>query len=504
MQIAVVAHVYYPDLWPEIAAYLRKWPSKDFLLYVTSAEDRIERVKSTIGDEFDAVFICAPNRGKDIGQFLNCLPSIRADIICKVHTKKSAWAYGEAWRKELYRGTLGISPESVLAAFEREPTLGILAPEGHLLPHRVWWERNVQLVMQLAGEIGATDNLLPFRFPAGAMFWARAAALAPLLKLSLRLSDFEEESGQTDGTLSHAIERLFPIAARLAGYETLDTGSLPMLMKVFNEHLSVPWWAGNGDLQIAETNAVDTKETEIVDLRNHQAQEQQTREDLMRQLAASKRNDLDEMLPRKLTGWRWIPPGRRKKLRRLIREYRLIAASPLFDSRWYLAKNADVALTREDPALHYLLHGGLEGRAPGPHFDGGAYLRVNPDVVNSRSNPLLHYILRGHKENRRITCVGNGWSERYPDTYSEVAAAGVKPDATLANALQRVGVLENRARILESALELETGRIDWACPSSDELRHVAGLQKGGSGSSVIEIMRHAGGAASDDLRLSGA
>ena len=43
-----------------------------------------------------------------------------------------------------------------------------------------------------------------------------------------------------------------------------------------------------------------------------------------------------------------------------------------------------------------------------------------------------------------------------------------------------------------------------ACPSSDDLRHIAGLQKGGSGSSVIKIMRHAGGAASDGLRLSGA
>jgi hypothetical protein len=42
------------------------------------------------------------------------------------------------------------------------------------------------------------------------------------------------------------------------------------------------------------------------------------------------------------------------------------------------------------------------------------------------------------------------------------------------------------------------------CPSSDDLRHIGGLQKGGSGSSVIEIMGHAGGAASDGLRLSGA
>jgi hypothetical protein len=42
-----------------------------------------------------------------------------------------------------------------------------------------------------------------------------------------------------------------------------------------------------------------------------------------------------------------------------------------------------------------------------------------------------------------------------------------------------------------------------ACPSSDDLRHIGGLQKGGSGSSVIEVMQHAGGAASDGLRLSG-
>jgi hypothetical protein len=42
------------------------------------------------------------------------------------------------------------------------------------------------------------------------------------------------------------------------------------------------------------------------------------------------------------------------------------------------------------------------------------------------------------------------------------------------------------------------------CPSSDDLRQIAGFQKGGSGSSMIEIMRHAVDAASDGLRLSGA
>jgi len=127
---------------------------------------------------------------------------------------------------------------------------------------------------------------------------------------------------------------------------------------------------------------------------------EQNRQDRVRELASLKRNDFDERLPPELTGWRWIAPGRRKKLLRLIKDYRLIAASPLFDSRWYLANNPDVAVKPEDPALHYLLQGGLEGRAPGPRFDGRAYLQANPDVANSQSNPLLHYIRQGHKENR--------------------------------------------------------------------------------------------------------
>ena len=78
MQIAVVAHVYYPDLWPEIAAYLRKWPSKDFVLYVTTAEDRIDRIKSTIGDEFDAVFILHRIAARtSVNFWIVCRPFVR-------------------------------------------------------------------------------------------------------------------------------------------------------------------------------------------------------------------------------------------------------------------------------------------------------------------------------------------------------------------------------------------------------------------------------------------
>jgi GT2 family glycosyltransferase len=129
---------------------------------------------------------------------------------------------------------------------------------------------------------------------------------------------------------------------------------------------------------------------------------QPSNEDKIRELAVLKRSDFDGRLPRQLTGWRWLVPRRRKKLRRLARDYSVIAASPLFDSQWYLAKNPDVASKTEDPALHYLLYGAREGRAPGPNFDGSGYLRANPDVASSQVNPLVHYTQKGRNENRRI------------------------------------------------------------------------------------------------------
>ena len=42
------------------------------------------------------------------------------------------------------------------------------------------------------------------------------------------------------------------------------------------------------------------------------------------------------------------------------------------------------------------------------------------------------------------------------------------------------------------------------CPSSHDLRHFVGFREGGSESLGVEVMRRAVGAASDDLRWSGA
>ncbi|MCK0753258.1 class I SAM-dependent methyltransferase [Chromohalobacter japonicus] len=95
----------------------------------------------------------------------------------------------------------------------------------------------------------------------------------------------------------------------------------------------------------------------------------------------------------------------RKEKAQIERHRQVIASSPLFDAEWYLAQYPDVAndpkLAR-DPARHYLLFGGYEGRNPGPGFDSNFYQTNNPDVLYRGMNPLLHYMECGEAEQRQV------------------------------------------------------------------------------------------------------
>ena len=93
-------------------------------------------------------------------------------------------------------------------------------------------------------------------------------------------------------------------------------------------------------------------------------------------------------------------------------------------------------------------------------------------------------------------------SDRTRGLVGAAELALMKPTARLINTSRGLIVVEGDLIAVLKEKKIAGAAID--CPSSDDLRHIGGLQKGGSGSSVIEIMRHAGGAASDGLRLSGA
>jgi len=78
--------------------------------------------------------------------------------------------------------------------------------------------------------------------------------------------------------------------------------------------------------------------------------------------------------------------------------FALIQSSGLFDERWYLANNPDVAQAKMDPVFHYLQFGGIEGRDPGPNFSSNWYLHTHKDVKKAGVNPLVHYLKYGKAE----------------------------------------------------------------------------------------------------------
>ena len=88
----------------------------------------------------------------------------------------------------------------------------------------------------------------------------------------------------------------------------------------------------------------------------------------------------------------------RKIIRGLARatsRRRSSAFGVLFDADWYIDQNPDVSAHRDGPLLHFLEHGGYEGRNPHPLFDSNWYAVNGPGLARSGPLPLSHFIKVG-------------------------------------------------------------------------------------------------------------
>ena len=94
-------------------------------------------------------------------------------------------------------------------------------------------------------------------------------------------------------------------------------------------------------------------------------------------------------------------PARLRERDTIASRARLVAASPHFDRDWYLATNPDVAVSRIEPALHYAMSGGNEGRDPGPYFRVPLYLERHPEAANEPGGPFIHALTNGTEEDGR-------------------------------------------------------------------------------------------------------
>jgi lipopolysaccharide biosynthesis protein len=133
-RIAIIAHVYYDDLWHELSEAIQRCP-REFDLYVTVSPHNADRVESAVRRSFPkARVLRAPNRGRDLGPFVRavlaaeCVGNYMA--ICKIHTKKGI-TEPETWRFLLLDSVLGSTRliERVVSAFEADPHLALVGAQ---------------------------------------------------------------------------------------------------------------------------------------------------------------------------------------------------------------------------------------------------------------------------------------------------------------------------------------------------------------------------------------
>jgi hypothetical protein len=229
--IAVVAHIYYEDTWPDIAGALRGL-TIPFDLIVTTVAGRERLIESIRLSYPRAEIEIMENRGRDIGPFLALLERGRLDCyryVCKIHGKKSMDGgrktyMGDMWRRRLLFDLLGApgAADAAIDMFERDTSIGMIGSGAFRLPKEGYpedlsWAANRAMTLKIAERMGVPAGEFQLDFFGGTMFWVRPEALKPLRELRLAF-EFAEEEGLLDGDLPHAIERVLSTAVVAAGY----------------------------------------------------------------------------------------------------------------------------------------------------------------------------------------------------------------------------------------------------------------------------------------------
>jgi glycosyltransferase involved in cell wall biosynthesis/ubiquinone/menaquinone biosynthesis C-methylase UbiE len=221
-RVALHIHAYYPDQLTGIAERLTLNASTPDLFISVTSEEAVAQTRQVLSGYRGRIaeVRTTPNLGRDIGSLLTEFGrSLCAsyDIIGHLHTKKSAVLvnpeFSEAWNVFLLENLLGgqragAMLDSVLSSMETDPTIGMVFPDD---PHVLSWTGNRENADSVASRIGLGDLPEQFNFPIGTMFWARSAVLSKFVELDLTWSDYPTEPVPYDGTLLHAIERLFGV-----------------------------------------------------------------------------------------------------------------------------------------------------------------------------------------------------------------------------------------------------------------------------------------------------
>lgn len=229
-KVAIQAHVFYPDVAPQMKNYLNNIPFKfDLLVSVVNKADKVY-LEKFFADCVNVENIYAEvveNLGRDISPLIVTFKNawFDYDYLCHIHTKRSPHTpWGELWRTYLFSKCLGSTDliKNIVGYFENNQNTAILYPENfYKIKKYINSDENVNDLNNLLRIFGLEEekSFEGFDFAAGSMQWFRTEHFRPLIEYGFRFKDFKEANKKIDGTLAHAMERFFALYALKSGYD---------------------------------------------------------------------------------------------------------------------------------------------------------------------------------------------------------------------------------------------------------------------------------------------
>jgi len=248
LKIAVLAHVYYPDMIAEMLEQVENIPNQ-YDLYITTASKENKIFIEDFLNHSDSHFskfevrVVEYNRGRDISALLiTCRDVIldgNYDLICRLHSKKSPQNnlnQSLHFKKQMYDNLVydRAYTSKLINFIDSDEKIGFLAPPmvhigGYPTLGHSWFTNKFdaeQIAKRLDVKI-PFDDFSPFA-AYGTMFWFRPNALKRLFNENWKWEEFNKEPGHNDGSLSHIIERLLIYVAHDSGYKCFNVMSADM------------------------------------------------------------------------------------------------------------------------------------------------------------------------------------------------------------------------------------------------------------------------------------
>lgn len=235
-KLALVMHIHFPELIESCMSYASAMPDNADIYITTNTEEKKSLIRAAFSklpcNKLDVRVV--PNKGRDVAPFLVEFADSyeQYDYICHVHDKKAGQvkpgSIGTSFAYKCFENTLKSKPyvDNVISTFEDNHRAGLLVPPppnhaDYYITLGLEWGSNYGNTVELANKLGIDVSIREDKEPIaglGSYFWIKKEALRPVFSKKWTYDDFPEEPIADDGTLLHAIERIYPFAAQSAGY----------------------------------------------------------------------------------------------------------------------------------------------------------------------------------------------------------------------------------------------------------------------------------------------